>query len=103
MKRTSDEDRERAVRLYATGLSVAEVARRMRLPHMAVAILLEQAGVPREDRRPTPGAKLTPADVREIRRRAAAGEPQAALGREFGLGKIAVHRLVHRQTWKNVE
>ena len=51
----------------------------------------------------TPAKKLTPDQVREIRRRAAAGETQAALGLEFGVSDVMVNHIVHRRTWKNID
>jgi hypothetical protein len=47
-------------------------------------------------------AKLTPAQVREIRRRAET-EPKAALAREFGISPPAVGKLVSRRSWAHVE
>lgn len=47
-------------------------------------------------------AKINPDLVRELRRRYAAGEPQTALGREFGLTRHAVGFIVRRETWKDV-
>lgn len=48
-------------------------------------------------------AKLTQEKVREIRRRAAAGESQKVLALEFGVRNTAVHKIVHRHTWKHVK
>lgn len=49
------------------------------------------------------GAKLSEDNVREIRRRyAAGGETQRALGLEFGVGQAEVWHIVHRKHWKNV-
>jgi hypothetical protein len=47
-------------------------------------------------------AKLTDEIVREIRVRAAAGEPRATLAQEFGVGKTAIHNAVQGLTWKHV-
>lgn len=47
-------------------------------------------------------AKLTPEKVREIRRRAAAGETRAALAREFGISHTAATYIVTRRNWKHV-
>jgi hypothetical protein len=47
--------------------------------------------------------KADPAKVREIRRRATAGEKFAALARAFGMSEGSVSNIVHRRTWKNVE
>ena len=45
-------------------------------------------------------AKLTEAQVREIRARHAAGETQAALEREFGVRPGTVWPIVHGLAWK---
>lgn len=47
-------------------------------------------------------ARLTEDDVKEIRRRAAAGERQTALAVEFGLHHDTVGRIVHRRRWHHV-
>lgn len=49
-----------------------------------------------------PSAKLTDSVVITIRRRAAAGETQRALAREFGVSQPAVGQLVNRRTWKHL-
>jgi membrane protein involved in colicin uptake len=48
-------------------------------------------------------SKLDADKVREIRRRAAAGETQIALAREFGISQTSISRVVLRKTWKNVD
>lgn len=48
----------------------------------------------------SPNAKLTWAQVREIRRRLAEGESGAALGREFGTTKENVWRIKTQKAWK---
>jgi hypothetical protein len=45
-------------------------------------------------------AKVTWADVAEIRRRAANGEQQRPLGREFGISQQVVSKIVRRDIWK---
>lgn len=45
-------------------------------------------------------AKLTWDDVAEIRRRAAAGEQQRPLAREFGISQPVVSKIVRRETWR---
>ena len=47
-------------------------------------------------------AKVTEAAVREIRRRAAAGESSSVLGRAFGLDSSSVRYIVRRENWKHV-
>lgn len=47
-------------------------------------------------------AKLAKDDVWAIRTRYAAGETQAALAREWGLGRSTVSGIVRHQTWKHV-
>lgn len=46
-------------------------------------------------------AKLKNEDVREIRRRAAAGESQKDLAKEYGISDV--WHIVHRKKWKNVD
>lgn len=48
-------------------------------------------------------AKLTEADVREIRRRCAAGEYQYVVAADYGVTQSAVGRAVLRKTWAHVE
>lgn len=50
-----------------------------------------------------PRAKLTDAIVREARRRFAAGETAAALGREFGVTKGVMRYAVTGQTWRHCD
>jgi hypothetical protein len=47
-------------------------------------------------------AKLTEAQVRDIRRRAADGEFRSVLALEYGMGRSQISRIVRRQTWKHV-
>lgn len=47
-------------------------------------------------------AKLNENQVREIRRRNAAGEGQRALGREFGLSSGSMNKVVSGKTWRHV-
>lgn len=47
-------------------------------------------------------AKLSAPQVVEIRRRAIAGERQAALAREFGVTATAAMNIIKRRTWKHV-
>lgn len=48
-------------------------------------------------------AKVTPEIVRDIRRRAAAGETHRAIGVSVGLTHGVVGRIVRRRLWKEVE
>lgn len=50
-----------------------------------------------------PTSKLTVNQVREIRRRYAAGETGRDLGRIFGIAQTGVSKMVNRLTWKHVE
>lgn len=50
----------------------------------------------------TPTSKLTEAQVREIRRRVAGGEPQRGIAREFGLGASQVCRIIRGRSWRHV-
>lgn len=47
-------------------------------------------------------AKLREDDVRNIRRRVAAGEMQKSLADEYGVSKAAVNLIVLRKNWKHV-
>lgn len=46
--------------------------------------------------------KLTVADVTEIRRRRASGEPLSPIARDFGIGNTGVSMIALRRTWKHV-
>ena len=48
-------------------------------------------------------AKLTDDDVREIRRRRAAGETGVSLAREFGVVKQMISNIILRKSWAHVE
>lgn len=56
----------------------------------------------REREGTSPRAKLTPSQVSEIRRRAAAGEPRRLLREEYGVGKTALHNIVSGLAWREV-
>jgi HNH endonuclease len=47
-------------------------------------------------------AKLTEADVLDIRKRHAKGEAQSALADEFGIDKATLHAIVHGTKWTHV-
>lgn len=47
-------------------------------------------------------AKLTEADVRAIRQRAADGERPARIARDYGVTKESTYAIVRRETWKHV-
>lgn len=47
--------------------------------------------------------RLTAAQVKEIRRRHAAGESQSALAREFGIKQPSIYAIVRRQSCKDVK
>lgn len=47
-------------------------------------------------------AKLTEEQVREIRRRAAAGETRRAIARSLGVSRWCITLIVNRRTWKHV-
>jgi NUMOD4 motif len=47
-------------------------------------------------------SKLCADDVREIRRRRAAGESMAVLAREFRISQIHANRIILRQSWKHI-
>jgi hypothetical protein len=60
----------------------------------------------RKGRRPfgeaIPSARLTPDDVRAIRRALAAGESERKIASRFGVNKTAVHKISSGQTWGHV-
>lgn len=47
-------------------------------------------------------AKLSADQVREIRRRAEAGERGVDLSAEFGVGQVAISQIRHRQRWAHL-
>ncbi len=49
-----------------------------------------------------PNAKLTDEKVREIRLRAANGEPKKRLAREFGVHKSIIQKVIQRKRWAHV-
>lgn len=49
-----------------------------------------------------PQAKLTEAEVIDLRARFEAGERQAALARRFGLDRSTVHGIVHGKLWTHL-
>jgi len=49
-----------------------------------------------------PNAKLTEADVLEIRRRAAAGESRATISAEFGLKHRYISKILCRTVWVEI-
>lgn len=56
----------------------------------------------RPDGEQHPMAKLTAGQVREIRRRAAAGERRVDLAEKFGVTPSAISNIVLRVSWKSV-
>jgi hypothetical protein len=48
-------------------------------------------------------AKLTPTDVREIRRRVAAGETRPGLAQAFGVTQAAISAILNRKSWAWLE
>lgn len=59
-------------------------------------------GGPRNHGEQHPRHKLTDDIVRSIRLRAAAGESQNALAREFGVSQVCICLIATRKTWKHV-
>lgn len=49
-----------------------------------------------------PGSKLTAAQVREIRSRAATGETNASIARQMGVARKTVAKVVRGETWQGV-
>lgn len=54
-------------------------------------------------RHPKAGARLTPDDVREMRRRWASGEGLTLLGRAFGVTRSNAWLVITHKTWRDVE
>ena len=51
-----------------------------------------------------PSVKLTETDVREIRRRADAGESYPSIGRDFPVSSVSsIGNIVRRQTWSHID
>lgn len=50
----------------------------------------------------SPSAKLTEEQVKEIRRRAAAGEPYHAIAAAYGVARSVPYNIHHRRTWKHL-
>ena len=50
-----------------------------------------------------PFAKLTPDQVREIRRRGASGERQKDIAEDFGVCQVNVSAIIRRKTWSHVD
>lgn len=69
-------------------------------------IRLAAGGQPERPERRAPAGhqrKLTEEQVREIRSRYAAGDAtQLSLAIEYGISQSAVHKIVSRQTWRDV-
>lgn len=69
---------------------------------------LTRDGHPRpQNSHPQPGesngrAKITEADVRQIRQRWKHGEKQRIIGADYGLSQGAVNQIVSRKKWKHV-
>ena len=62
----------------------------------------EDAGLPIQ--RPFSKARaLTDDQVREVRRRNAAGETQYALSKEFGISQPSLRACIRRETYRDVE
>lgn len=49
-----------------------------------------------------PSAKLTEIEVREIRKKAAAGASRRALAAEYGISSTQAHRIIKQEKWANV-
>jgi hypothetical protein len=47
-------------------------------------------------------SKLTASEVRDIRRRCAAGEQQKALAEEYGLNRSSVSKIIRGVNWKHI-
>lgn len=52
--------------------------------------------------RDEPKRKLTVEQVREIRRRCAAGESQCSIAKAFSIAQVTVHNIVYRKLWVGI-
>lgn len=50
-----------------------------------------------------PIARLTDAQVREIRTRAASGENQSQIGADYGIKNMTVSAIHRRRNWKHIQ
>lgn len=65
-------------------------------------LFLAKAPVTRATGEASVNAKLTVAEVHEIRLRAAAGETMAKLAAGYGVSKTSVWRIINHETWADV-
>lgn len=49
-----------------------------------------------------PGAKMTPAKVRNIRKLAAEGVKQKDIAEKYGMSAPAINLIIHRKTWADL-
>ena len=47
-------------------------------------------------------AKLTGAQIRQIRKQYVKGVSQTKLGKQYGVGQPTIQRIVHKQSWKHI-
>ena len=65
-------------------------------------LALGKAPVTRATGEVSVNAKLTEAEVKQIRSRATAGETMAKLATGYGVSKTTVWRIINRETWADV-
>jgi transposase len=114
-KRYDREAISRAIRLYRSGVSSRDVGRRFGVSGRTILNWVHSTtrGVGEEGRsfkerssragEDNPKAKLTIANVLEIRRRRARGEPVVRIARAFGVGVSTIYNAVRGTCWKHVE
>jgi IS30 family transposase len=96
------------VKLYRQGLSIREIADQMGIPPLAPHPILRRSGVSLRSRGGSHkgiangAAKLTEADVSQIRQEADEGKSQAAIARRFGVTRQMISRVVLRRNWNHV-
>lgn len=71
-------------------------------PHKSEPLLLPVELIEVPTRKPHLTTKITEGDVREIRRRAEAGETLTAIAKDYPVNLQNVWHIVHRKSWKNV-
>ncbi len=99
---------ERIVQLHEVGLSFSELGEIYGTSRNAIAGIIWRSRNPykRKGRRrgeSSPHAKMTEAQVREIRSRRLAGERLAVLATEFGVGPSSIFRIAAGKTWTHVQ
>lgn len=109
LSKLTAEQAAEARRLRRAGLGREELAARFGLSVSGITKVLSGASWPDLEESPVTeriyvrsNGAVTADDVREIRRRYAAGESQRQLAREYGVSHPTVHNIVHRKSWQAI-